>query len=50
MCKENPRGPYLDSFAIFTKLKTSMQAAWGPQSLEAPLPLLTPAKAVSAAP
>lgn len=48
--QRNPRGPYLESFAIFTKLKTSMQAAWGPQSLATPLPLLTPAKAVSAAP
>lgn len=27
----NRRGPYLESFAIFTKLKTSMQAAWDPE-------------------
>lgn len=38
----NRRSPYLESFAIFTKLKTSMQAA--------PTPRLTPAKAASAAP
>lgn len=27
----NRRSPYLESFAIFTKLKTSMQAAWDPE-------------------
>lgn len=27
----NRRSPYLESFAIFTKLKTSMQAAGNPE-------------------
>lgn len=31
-CKRNPRSPYLESFAIFTKLKTSMQAAGDPRA------------------
>lgn len=29
--QKNRRSPYLESFAIFTKLKTSMQAAENPE-------------------